>query len=265
MTLKLAPELEMIFVQVPPGPFLMGSDPAVDPQARPSEIPQHVVTLDGFWIGKFPVTNQQYLAFVKATRHKPPRYWANGMIPTALEEFPVWGITWQDAQDFCDWGSGPLGQQVLRWVSGLFNGRRLRLPSEAEWEKAARGTDGRRYPWGNDDPDGQRFHLTTHNTTFTRVGRFSPLGDSPYGCCDMVGSVWQWCNDWSDSNNRYDYADGPATNPTGPTTGQYRVVRGGRFGYLNYCPPHCAMRGAAPPNSFEGYTGFRVAFSEKTA
>ena len=113
-------------VWVSPGPFLMGSDRQKDPQARDDELPQHEVTLPGYWIGRYPVTNAQYLFFVEATRHQAPKYWKGNHLPRGFESHPVVCVNWHDALTYCRWLSEKTGIPV-------------RLPSEAEWEKAARG------------------------------------------------------------------------------------------------------------------------------
>ena len=189
-------------IRVPAGEFLMGSDPAKDNDARDDEQPQHLVYVDEFYIGKYPVTSEQYAVFVKATKYKAPGHWEKGKIPSGQENHPVVYVSWGDAVAFCRWSSQATGQP-------------FRLPTEAEWEKAARGTDGRIYPWGNqwdktklnsrdDGPGGP-----------TPVGHYSPGGDSPYGVADMAGNVWEWCAN--------------------------RVLRGGAFG-LGASWVRCAAR-----------------------
>ncbi|MCQ3980108.1 MAG: hypothetical protein DPW09_42365 [Anaerolineae bacterium] len=122
-------------VRVPAGEFLMGSDPAKDKNVQQDEQPQHRVYVSEFFIGKYPITNEQYAVFVKATKHRTPNHWDKGKIPAGQENHPVVYISWGDAAAFCQWLSRASGQS-------------FRLPTEAEWEKAARGTDGRIYPWG---------------------------------------------------------------------------------------------------------------------
>ncbi|MBI1882373.1 MAG: SUMF1/EgtB/PvdO family nonheme iron enzyme, partial [Chloroflexi bacterium] len=114
----------------------MGSDPAQDKNARKDEQPQHRVYVSEFYIGKYTITNEQYAVFVQATKHRAPIYWKKGKIPAGKENHPVFYVSWDDAVVFCKW----LSQET---------GRTFRLPTEAEWEKAARGTDGRIYPWGD--------------------------------------------------------------------------------------------------------------------
>jgi len=213
LTLHLAHDVEMPFMHIPAGEFLMGSDPKVDTDALEDEQPQQRVYLDGYWMGKTPVTNAQYAAFVKATGHQAPGHWQSSTIPSGKEHHPVVNVSWEDAAAFCTWAS-----QVTR--------REVRLPTEAEWEKAARGADGRIYPWGNTNPNARRCNFALNINSTTPVERYSPHGDSPYGCADMAGNVWEWCADWFDS--RY-YKATPARNPLGPQKGQDRVLRGGSW------------------------------------
>lgn len=152
----------MELVRVPAGLFLMGSAPS-DKQAHDGEKPQHTVTLGEYCIGKFPVTQAQWAAFVKATG-----YASSAKLSPGKERHPVTHVTWQDAMTFAGWAS-----QV--------SGRTVRLPTEAEWEKAARGADGRVYPWGNEAPDAVRCNFHDNVKDTTPVGTYSPLGDSPYG------------------------------------------------------------------------------------
>ena len=176
LTIKAPIWLELVLV--PAGEFLMGSDPNVDPQAFAAEQPQHRLSLPEFYIGKVPVTNAQYAGFVMATNRKMPVDWAKGALPAGKAEHPVVNVSWNDAADFC------------RWLSEETH-RSFRLPSEAEWEKAARGSDGRIYPWGNQPPDetlcnfGKRFGDTTP------VGKY-PNGASPCGALDLAGNIWEW-------------------------------------------------------------------------
>jgi len=177
--LTITSPIHLELVLVPAGEFLMGSDPAKDKDAQGDEQPQHRVYVSEFYIARCPVTNVQYAAFVKATKHKAPGHWENGRVPSSKENGPVVYVTWHDAVAFCEWLSRETD-------------RNFRLPAEAEWEKAARGTDGRIYPWGNEQPTAELCNFTNNVRGTTPVGRYSPRGDSPYGCADMAGNVWEW-------------------------------------------------------------------------
>jgi len=201
-----------MLVNIPAGPFRMGSDPAEDAQAGRAEQPAHSVRLSEYFIGKYPVTNAQYLTFLRATGRALPPPSAH---PLAQSAMPVVNVTWDDAAGFC------------RWLSAATS-RAFRLPTEAEWEKAARGPNGLRYPWGDGwDPAG----LNSDNIlgALTPVNRYSPDSDGPYGAADLLGNVWEWCSDWFDPALYARRAAAVAANPTGPATGQGYVVRGGAF------------------------------------
>jgi formylglycine-generating enzyme required for sulfatase activity len=160
------------WVTIPAGEFLMGSDKQKDPLADDDETLQHRVYLPEYCIARVPVTNAQYLAFVKATGHKSPYHWQDGRVPDGKENHPVVNVSWRDTQGFCKWA-------------------KVRLPSEAEWEKAARGTDGRRWPWGDEPPDNKLCNFDDNGYDTMPVGAY-PNGASPYGCLDMAGNVWEW-------------------------------------------------------------------------
>ena len=135
--------------------------------------------LDEFWIARTPVTNRQYEAFVNATGYERPEHWEGRRVHANLMNHPVVYVSWDDAQAFCEW-------------AGVF------LPTEHQWEKAARGTDGRTYPWGDEEPTDKLCNFNDNVGTTTSVGRYSPQGDSPYGLADAAGNVWEWCEDWYD-------------------------------------------------------------------
>jgi formylglycine-generating enzyme required for sulfatase activity len=192
-----------VMVFVPAGEFQMGSTDA-DRDGRDEEKPAHAVTLDAFWIDKTEVTNGQYRKCVEAGTCEEPSCWDNGDL-NATDQ-PVVCVTWDDAQAYAVWAGG-------------------RLPTEAEWEKAARGTDGRLYPWGSNVPDCQRANYKGCVERTVSVGSH-PDGASPYGALDMAGNVWEWVADWYDETY---YSSAPTHNPQGPDSGERRVIRGGSF------------------------------------
>ncbi len=159
---------------VPGGTFIMGSD-ELNSDSRPA----HLVKLSPFWIGETPVTNQQYRVFVEATGHRQPRAWRDRRFNDPQQ--PVVTVSWADAVAFCKWLSKECG-----WA--------VRLPSEAQWEFAARGEDGRTYPWGNELPDATRAHFGQGNGAPALVGSY-PAGRGPFGTLDQAGNVWEWCAD----------------------------------------------------------------------
>lgn len=240
--ISLAPGVEMTFMRVPAGKFTMGSpDSAGDDDQRP----QHEVFLDEFWMGKTPVTNLQYLAFVKDTGYNSPPDWKKNLPANGKDKYPVVFVSWHDANEFC------------KWISKL-RGEDIRLPTEAEWEKSARGLDGRIFPWGNKRPNLQLRNFLGAPITYTiPVGYFSPEGDSPYGCADMGGNVWEWVSDWYDE--RY-YINSNSQNPLGPRKGKYRVVRCGAW-YINRDGIRSTERSRYVPTDSQDYLGFRCARS----
>ena len=213
------------WVTVRAGEFTMGSNDYRD------EKPIHRVHLSEYQIARHPVTNAQYELFVKANSYAAPKHWENGKIPPGKENHPVVNVSWKDAQAFCAWAG-------------------VRLPTEAEWEKAARGTDGRKYPWGNEPPTMELCNFNSNVGGTTPVGSY-PKGASPYGVLDMAGNVWEWVNDWYDGSY---YSQSPSENPQGPATGKYRVLRGGSW-YDDDNYVRSAYRAALP--AWFGYLGFR--------
>ena len=178
LILQLAQGLWTTLVRVPAGEFIMGSDPARDPAARGDEQPQHSIYLAEFHIGKYPITNVQYQVFMDATQPRKLASTAHWQSPPGKENHPAASISWDEAAAFCLW----LSQET---------GCIFRLPTEAEWEKAARGADGRLYPWG-EGWDASRANALEMCPGTTPAGQFSPDGDSPYGVADMSGNVWEW-------------------------------------------------------------------------
>ena len=223
------------FVYVPPGAFLMGSDPIVDEQATPDEQPQHRINLAGFWISRCPITSANYQNFLAQTGYQPQGPIHN----TAGGIRPVTNVTWADALAYCDW---------LTQRSGL----PVSMPSEAEWEKSARGTDGRRYPWGNQPPT-RDFCNFSHAVP---VGQSSPHTDSPYGCADMAGNVWEWTRS---QHRPYPYR---ATDGRESLSGNAaRVVRGLTFNNASLSMTRSAYRYQVQPVVSLPALGFRVVVS----
>jgi len=255
-------------VSVPAGPFLMGDNFG---EGESRERPVHKVELDAFYIGRYEVTNAQFRRFHDDPAWDDPKLWPDGR-PMPKDQIPYWtqannhgggtpgsdnypviGVNWDAATAYCNWLSAKTG-------------KKYRLPTEAEWEKAARGTDQRRFPWGNSiDHSNANYVGAQKFDTVLEVGFYdgSQRGElktqpnaSPYGAFDMAGNVQEWCQDWY---SRDYYQTSPAKNPKGPSTGAYRVVRGGSF-FFEPSDLRSAARSAAWPSlqSFR-MLGFRVA------
>ena len=229
---------ETPMVEIPAGEFPMGLDGV---QALEDERPLHRVWVDRFMMDLHEVATAQYAEFLKATRRTPPWLW-NEVDLSQTRDRPVIGVDWSDADAYC------------RWIG-------KRLPTEAEWEKSARGTDGRLYPWGNHVPRrelanfalGARF---SYSQVLMPV-RFYEQGKSPYGLYHMAGNVWEWVQDWYAVTY---YEVSPERNPQGPEQGQFKVVRGGSWSDL---PKYLLTYGRfkLPPETRNSYTGFRCAKS----
>jgi eukaryotic-like serine/threonine-protein kinase len=200
----------MTLVYVPAGEFQMGS-PASDGTAGADEKPIHTVYLDAYWIDQTEVTNAMYAKCVAARVCNPPRNTSTSTRSdyygsSEFANYPVVYVYWPDAQAYCAWA-----------------GRKL--PSEAEWEKAARGTDGRIYPWGDEPPNSDLLNYHWNLGDTTQVGSY-PAGASPYGALDMAGNVWEWVYDWYGKDY---YTASPHDNPGGPLSGNHHVIRGGSW------------------------------------
>lgn len=222
-----------LIVFVDEGNFIMGVDPGgTTPEENPNfsgpEYPEKVVYVDSFWIYQTEVTNAMYRACVEANfcdePISPGSYLSNSYFEDdKYDDYPVVNVEWRQAATYCDWSGG-------------------RLPTEAEWEKAARGPDGNKYPWGNSDPADYQTNLCDSNCTFftnstfimdwiddghdgpAPVGTY-PLGKSYYGVLDLSGNVWEWVFDWF----QVSYSRLPLDNPNGPASGSRKVIRGGSF------------------------------------
>ena len=227
------PPIEFDWVTIPAGEFVMGSDKKVDSMAYDREMPQFRLHLPEYRIARVPVTNSQYARFAKATGYDAPQHSAAGRIPDGKEDHPVVYISWNDAIAFCGWAG-------------------VQLPSESQWEKAARGTDGRIWPWGNQPPDEKRCNFNRNVGDTTPVGAY-PAGASPYGVLDMSGNVWEWCRTkWRD--NYEGYAKISLDDLTG---GEPRVLRGGSW-VFNSSDVRAADRYGFEPVNRLSNVGFRL-------
>jgi formylglycine-generating enzyme required for sulfatase activity len=232
-------------VEIPSGSFPMGVPPG-DRDGGRDEYPRHEVLVDTFFIDQFEVTNGRYREFVKSTAHRVPQnpknptrnLWQGDTITESLAERPVINVDWYDAAAYCQWAG-------------------KRLPTEAEWEKAAKGTSDRRFPWGNVEPTAKHLNYNQRwigEKTLMPVGSYE-AGKSPYGVYDMAGNVWEWVNDWYDA--RY-YEMSPSKNPKGPQEGTKKVIRGA--GWQNETPTvRIFTRVDSDPTIRNESTGFRCA------
>jgi len=247
----------MEFVEVPAGTFLMGS-PDDDPDANDDEKPQHELYLDTFAIGKTEVTNAQFRPFVEGDGYTNPDYWtadgwawreaANRTAPYYWDNSdwnrdtqPVNGVAWYEAMAYAAWLSVQTGGDY-------------RLPSEAEWEKAACGTDDRRYPWGDAPPDAERANFNRQVVRTTPVGSF-PAGASPYGALDMAGNVWEWTRS---VYGGYPYNPTDGRESSDNASQKYFTLRSGSW-YNSSARMRCGARyWLRPDNSLNSYHGVRV-------
>ena len=224
-------------VLIPAGEFWMGSP---DGEGDKDEHPRHRVSLDAYSMDKFEVTVSQYAKFLQSTGRRDPDYW-DRVNTSKHSNLPVVGVTWHDAEAYCQWAG-------------------KRLPTEAEWERAARGTDGRTYPWGNGQPTPELANFNKGYVKNAYDERLAPVdsyetGTSPYGLHHMAGNVWEWTADWY--GDQY-YANSPPNNPQGPSKGDYKVLRGGSW---SYAPVYVrsADRTRFAPMARPDYFGFRCA------
>ena len=215
-----------------------------DPEARDEESPVHEVTLRRFRIGRFQVTVQEFGAFMAAGGYAARNHWLEGYGTFKEPEDwegqkqypnrPVVGVSWFEAAAYCSWAGG-------------------RLPAEAEWERAARGPEGSRYPWGNEPPlDASRANYDGAVGHATPVGLY-PKGNTSEGLCDMLGNVWEWCGDWFEV-----YVTGPAGNPSGPKEGKHKIMRGGSW-FVDPLLVRVSFRLRLGPTYRSNVIGFRCA------
>ncbi|ALA60175.1 formylglycine-generating enzyme family protein [Nitrospira moscoviensis] len=232
-------------ILIPAGPFLMGSNDGL-----PNERPEHTVTLPAYYIDQFEVTAGRYQKFIESANRNIPPTW-DDEAAQAMGDLPAVGMSWNDAAAYCKWAG-------------------KRLPTEAEWEKAARGTDGRRYPWGHMQPfvdiaNYNRGMWVSEAVTLVPVNSglegmsvrhgLKEGGKSPYGLFHMAGNAAEWVADWYD---REFYQKSPAANPTGPASGEKRVIRGGSWADLPNAL-RVTARFSAEPDYEDRTIGFRCA------
>jgi eukaryotic-like serine/threonine-protein kinase len=234
---KVSDKDGMLMVYVPAGDFSMGSL-----EGTSDEQPVHPVTLDAFWIDQTEVTNSMYTKCVQAGACEVQattgsNTHSNYFTAPKFVDYPVVDLKWVNADKYCTWA-----------------GRRL--PTEAEWEKAARGTDGFTYPWGNNIPNGSLLNFNTPAGDTVKVGNY-PKGASPYGALDMAGNLREWVSDWYEA--KY-YGVSAKSNPTGPTEGKFRVVRGGSW-HSDVYSVRSADRQYLDPGARDVTVGFRCALT----
>ena len=231
-------------VLIPTGKFWMGRTQslwrdALDtvPRAKMDDRPANLIYLDAFYLDKYEATNADYARFLEATGARPPWHWPQGKIPNGQERQAVYNVNWFEAAAFCKWAG-------------------KRLPTEAEWEKAARGgLDRKPYPWVDGGDTNERLPAAVSRDKAMAVGTFPPNG---YGLYDMIGNVMEWTNDWYYLNY---YAFMPKQNPQGPETGLYKSVRGAGWGDGRGEPERLAnfYRNFSDPELRSSTIGFRCA------
>jgi formylglycine-generating enzyme len=258
MTLAASPDL----ARIPAGEFLMGA-----PDAGDDERPVHRIHVSEFFIGRFAVTNDEYARFIRATGHPAPAVrdlplvaagghdmvfrdlaapyvWDGGEAPAGHGNHPVVLIKYEDALAYC------------RWLSES-TGRPVRPPTEAEWEKAARGgVESQRYPWGNEIDPSRANYLSDRSVKRERGtragGTYAPNG---YGLYDMAGNVWEWVSDWYSPDY---YASSQPRDPLGPAAGTMRILRGGSWVNEDIGMLRCSYRHKVPPDTYAYSIGFRI-------
>ncbi len=234
----IEPRTGLRLLRIPAGKFMMGAE-----DGDPNERPVHQVRLTEFWLGETSVANRHYRKFLEATKQSEPAYWRDRRF--ADPDQPVVGVSWHDAAAFCAWLSE--GSE-----------HRFALPSEAQWEYAARGTDGRAYPWGNEPPTPDRACYGLGVNKPAPVGSF-PAGRGPFGTLDQAGTVWEWCADVWNGKAYQQWAKGTAVDPFNDQgDADWRVLRGGAWSY----PPEglrAAYRGRDRAGNRDDVIGFRVA------
>jgi formylglycine-generating enzyme required for sulfatase activity len=230
---SMPPILEPVLVNIPAGWFWMGSETGQD-----NERPVHRVWIDGFELAARQVMNTEFAHFLRATAGVPPPFWNDPDF--SHPDQPVVGVSWYEARAYCDWLT-------------TLTGRSYRLPTEAEWERAARGgIEGALFPWGDAPYDSLPDYATRWQTGPEPVGKSSP---NAYGLFDICANVHEWCSDWYDANY---YSVSPERNPRGPATGERRASRGGAWRH-HIKVSRCSARSSIPPQFQYADYGFRVA------
>jgi formylglycine-generating enzyme len=281
--LNLMQDVNMKFVRIPAGSFLMGS--RTDKiEAFTEEKPSHKIYLDEYWLAKTPVTVMQFAEFVNASGYQTTAEqqgfahvwieskwfetkgacWKHPHGPDSnidkKSNHPVTQVSWVDALAFTNWMTELVkthqNQRSVFMSPELAPGSCVHLPSEAQWEKAARGTEGLIYPWGNESPNGSYCNFNFEIKDTTEIGIYSPLGNSPFNCLDMAGNVFEWCNDWYQEDY---YQQIPIKNPNGPAPGHFKVVRGGSWRSEDTLFIRSANRYRRKPLNMYYDNGFRCA------
>jgi iron(II)-dependent oxidoreductase len=242
---NMAPSSYSGMVLIPQGAFEMGSQKSLrelnpvsifqaDRHMLGPEDPAHEVILDAYYFDLYEVTNADYKKYIETTGSKTmPRYWEDSNLNQPNQ--PVVGTTWKEARAFCQW-------------------KNKRLPTEAQWEKAARGKRPVKYPWGDEEPDKTRLNFNNHAGKTTPVGSY-PTGKSDYGVFDLSGNAAEWVKDWHFPEY---YLFSPKENPPGPDKGQYKIIRGGNW-KNNAEDVRLTYRNATVPKARSKTIGFRCA------
>ncbi len=267
-----SPLLDVELAYIPAGDFVMGSDPHQCEFVQNEELPQHTLALPAYYMALTPVTNRQYLAFVQACAYRCPEHWPSDGFPEDWVDHPVINVSWYDALTYCAWLTERLSREKCvakvwhggRWETIEIDAEAWRffLPSEAEWEKAARGTDGRLYPWGN-FWDAKRCNTKESRQDLPSPVQAYPLGASPYGVLEMAGNVWEWTRtvwgaDIVEPLFRYPYNPADGREDIAADKSMYRVLRGGSYNY-GRAAARCASRNRLLPGHGNWFVGFRVA------
>jgi len=244
ITLTLASGITMDFVHIPAGEYWMGTNTTLDEFSRFHEQPQHRIYLDEFWMAKYPITTLQYKEFIN--RNPQETYNDFYTLPKNGDDFPIVSIPWGKAVAFCDW---------LRKITKVS----IRLPFEAEWEKACRGADINIFPWGNELPDQKKAAYEASFSGLIPIDQYREKDKSSFGVMRKTGNLWEWVSDWYDCDY---YKNSPASNPQGPNFGNNKVIRGGSW--KNSLETfRLTARWCMPPNTWDDTVGFRVCFDNQ--